>query len=93
MNSNRLSSDIKGFLKDKINILVLLILISNVIYIIGMFIVFNHLVKIEHAINKCEKKVDFRYFNLTKSLEEIHNTDIDTKDGRIRITLQTLTNR
>lgn len=28
-------------------------------------------------------KIHFRYFNLTKSLEEIHNVKIDTKNGKL----------
>lgn len=35
-------------------------------------------------IKSVEKKVDFRYFNLTRSLESIYNIEIDTKDGRVR---------
>ncbi len=28
-------------------------------------------------------KINFRYFNLTRSLEDIHKVKIDTKNGRI----------
>lgn len=28
-------------------------------------------------------KIHFRYFNLTRSLEEIHNVKIDTKNGKL----------
>lgn len=37
-----------------------------------------------NRLDKVERKVDFRYFNSTKSIEEIHAMEIDTKDGRIR---------
>lgn len=30
------------------------------------------------------KKIDFRYFNTTRSLEDIHQVSIDTKDGKIK---------
>ncbi len=36
-------------------------------------------------LQKTQKKVDFRYFNLTRSLEDIHNIRIDTLDGGKRI--------
>lgn len=43
---------------------------------------------VNHEINtnivKVNKKVDFRYFNLTRSLESIHRVDINTRDGRLR---------
>lgn len=35
------------------------------------------------AIKKTEKKVDFRYFNLTNSLQDIHKVKIETHHGRI----------
>lgn len=35
------------------------------------------------AIIKLEKKVDFRYFNLTRSLEDIHNVKIETHKGHL----------
>ena len=37
-----------------------------------------------NRVDKVERKVDFRYFNLTRSIEEIHAVEIDTKDGRVR---------
>lgn len=35
------------------------------------------------AVKKAEKKVDFRYFNLTNSLQDIHKVKIETHHGRI----------
>ena len=35
------------------------------------------------AIKKTEKIVDFRYFNLTNSLQDIHKVKIETHHGRI----------
>ncbi len=29
------------------------------------------------------KKINFRYFNLTKSLEEIHKVEINTRNGKL----------
>ena len=34
-------------------------------------------------INTNRKKTHFRYFNLTRSLEEIHNVKIDRENGRL----------
>ena len=35
---------------------------------------------------KINKKVDFRYFNLNRSLEDIHNIEINTLNGEIKNT-------
>lgn len=40
---------------------------------------------INENITNVNKKIDFRYFNLSRSLQDIHNIEIDTKDGRIRL--------
>lgn len=37
-----------------------------------------------NRLDKLEKKVDFRYFNTTRSLEEIHDVHIDTLNGSLR---------
>lgn len=39
--------------------------------------------EINANIIKVNKKVDFRYFNLTRSLESIHKVEINTRDGKI----------
>lgn len=36
---------------------------------------------------KTEKKVDFRYYNLTRSLQDINGVIIETKEGRVINTL------
>lgn len=38
--------------------------------------------EINANIIKVNKKVDFRYFNLTRSLESIHKVEINTRDGK-----------
>ena len=81
---SRLFTDIKRFVKYiqkrsyAIECLVLVLLI---------FSIYNQIESYNNVIaelNKVEKKTDFRYFNLTRSLEDIHKVEIDTKDGRIR---------
>ncbi len=84
---NRLFIDVKDFLLNEINrVLIALIIIGSVlIYMLydikkDILQLNNDLIK---AIYKAEKKVDYRYFNTVKSLEEIYNIEINTKDGRI----------
>lgn len=65
---------IKNLFREKINIVILLL-----IAIIGL----NAYQIIDNKINytKIRKRIDFRYFNLTKSMEDIHFIEIDTKTG------------
>ena len=39
-----------------------------------------------------ERKTDYRYFNLTRSLEDINNVHIDTYDGSAYKTIEDLNN-
>lgn len=88
-------SDVKRFVKHlnyRIYIIQLFILSLLVLLICSEFI----LHKIEtkqinssnqamlNRLDKLEKKVDFRYFNTTHSLEEIHDIRIDTLNGSLR---------
>ena len=76
LNAERAIYECKKILNDKINRLTIFIFIFGCIFAYGLYD--NH-----KAILKCEKKVDFRYFNTTRSLEDIHSIKISTKDGLI----------
>lgn len=79
-----LFSDVKSFIKyiqKRSYMLQTLILILLIGFIIREEYVHC---KIITDIKKVEKKVDFRYFNLTRSIQDIYGIEIDTKDGRIR---------
>lgn len=76
INTERAIYEIKKILNDKINRLTILMLIFGCLFAYGLYN--NH-----KAIEKCERKVDFRYFNTTRSLEDIYNIKISTKDGLI----------
>lgn len=84
MASSRLFSDVKKFVKYiqqrsfLIECLLLILFIGFVVYQVQINLT------IINQIEQTEKKVDFRYFNTTRSLENLHNVEIDTKDGRIR---------
>lgn len=58
---------------------------DNYIKIVVTLILFAILLT-GHIICTCitfvERKVDYRYFNLVESLEQIHNVYIDTYDGK-----------
>lgn len=92
---NLLFSDAKDFFANEMNrVLIAVILIGLVsyymIYTLNLSIIklnsnmeeYNtNLLKV---IDETEKKVDFRYFNTTKTLEEIHNVKVNTKTGELK---------
>ena len=43
----------------------------------------NQTVKITEEIQTNRDKIHFRYFNLTRSLEDLNDVKIDTKNGRL----------
>ena len=69
-------SDAKSFLNDKINRVFIAVMFLCIINAGGIFY-------LNKQIENCTNKVHFRYYNLTKSLEDIYNIQIDTRDGRI----------
>ena len=83
MNGTRAMHDVKGFLADKLNRLTVIVIILGIFLIGSLYKINAEITNLKHLIIKCEKKVDFRYFNLTRSLEQIHNVEIDTLNGRI----------
>lgn len=79
----RIAHDVKGFLKDSVNKLTVITLIFGITITAGLIKIHQEIKETQQAITKCEKKVDYRYFNLTRSLEDIHGIKIDTHKGRI----------
>lgn len=84
---NLLFSDAKFFLSNEVNRVFIAVVIfsaamTTLIYLRTEAVLTSNNEVLE-AIQKAEKKVDFRYFNTTRSLERIHNVEIDTKDGRL----------
>ena len=89
---NILFSDTKNFIVNEFNKTSIVFFILLIIF--SFFIHFeirslkNEIKKgnaeIMEAITKVNNKVDFRYFNTTRSLEDIYNLKIDTKTGEIK---------
>lgn len=87
----RLFDEASAFLGNEINRVLVFLTIILVVIISLSIILFSKLESIQNAviinnsdIKKVEKKVDFRYFNLTNSLEDVFSIDIDTKTGNIK---------
>ena len=91
-NFQILFTDIKGFMGNEVNRLFILILIVNLILFgILNYQIYNVNKSVQHECNllkvqiyNTEKKVDFRYFNITRSLEDIYNLKINTLNGEIK---------
>lgn len=82
---NLLISDAKEFLSDNINRLSLLVTLLCIINVCGFYV-------IEKELKECIKIVNFRYFNLTRSLEDIHSIKINTQDGTLKFNPHTIAN-
>lgn len=69
--------NIKGLYRDKSEHLAKLAYI--VIFLLITLIILNLFIFI-----RLNKKIDYRYFNITNTLEEIYNVKINTYDGSIK---------
>lgn len=85
-NLNLLISDAKEFLSDNINRFGILVVLLCLINVCGFYV-------IEKELKECTKTVNFRYFNITRSLEDIHNVKIDTQDGSLKFNPRTINNQ
>ncbi|OLA76007.1 MAG: hypothetical protein BHW55_09370 [Candidatus Melainabacteria bacterium 35_41] len=94
-NINLLFSDAKDFLYNEVNRVFIAVILAGVIlgYIIysGNSAILKsneELLKsnaeLMQKMEKLKAQVDFRYFNTTRSLEDIHNVRIDTHYGDVR---------
>ncbi len=94
MQNSILFKDTKNFLCNEVNRVYIAIIIVGILLCYNCFRTEKLLndIKIQNAQlqteilasnNKIVDKVHFRYFNLTKSLEEIHQVKIDTKNGKL----------
>ncbi len=64
------TKNIKNLFREKINIVIILLLI-----VLGLNI-YGHI--------KLRKKIDHRYYNITKSIEDIHQVEINTYNGELK---------
>ena len=83
-----LLSDVKKYSKDKIKRLEVLLIIMTLFAGVAA-------VKLFTMEERIIKRIEYRYYNLTRSLEDTHNVQIETKEGRAqkRIIPQTSANQ
>ncbi len=93
-NYGILFKDVKNFLSNEINRVFIAIIAVGIISCYNCFrteYLFREMKtfqaeSIKELLSSDEKikdKIHYRYFNLTKSLEEIHNVKINTKNGKL----------
>lgn len=78
MQNNEFKNNLTIFstLKNKSNILTILL-------VVGISAIFMLQIYTLTKLDGIKRKIDHRYFNLTNSLEDIHNVEIETLHGRI----------
>ncbi len=77
----QLMAGLKNLLRDKLNLIVIL-LIANLIGNVYYYHKIN--TNIDNSTIDINKKIDHRYFNTTKSLEQIHSVEINTLHGELK---------
>ena len=91
-NFNLLFSDIKNFMANEVNRMFVLFIITNIVMGIFLYFKINQLENVIKSYNnqlaqeiiKTRKRVDFRYFNTTRMLENIYDVRFDTKNGDVK---------
>lgn len=91
-NFNLLFSDIKNFMANEVNRMFVLFIIINIVMGIFLYFKINQLENVIKSYNnqlaqeiiKTRKRVDFRYFNTTRMLENIYDVRFDTKNGDVK---------
>ena len=91
-NINLLFSDVKNFMANEVNRVFVLFMVITLS--IGLFLhweiqnlkkfIISGDTKLEEEITKTRKRIDYRYFNTTRTLEDLHNVRIDTKNGDLK---------
>ncbi len=91
-NINLLFSDVKNFMAKEVNRVFVLFMVITLS--IGLFLhleiqnlkrfIVSSDTKLEEEITKTRKRIDYRYFNTTRTLEDLHNVRIDTKNGDLK---------
>ena len=91
-NFNILFSDVKVFMENEVN---RALAIWTIMFILLICIVHfeirsiktemrTNAANIERDIVSVKKRVDYRYFNITRSLEDLNNVKIETKEGYLK---------
>lgn len=72
-----ISKAIKNLFREKINLVITLLIL------IFSFNIYEYVQSINNFV-RIRKKIDHRYFNITKTIEDIYNIEINTLNGEIK---------
>ena len=91
-NFNLLISDVKCFMANEVNRLFIFIILINIG--VGIFLhienlklketIIENTERIEQQITQTRKRVDYRYFNTTRTIEDLYGVKVNTKDGYLK---------
>lgn len=89
---NLLISDAKDFMANEVNRLFVWVLVLNLIIVCYIHIEIKNLKQLqakqnenlEQEIDSVRKRVDYRYFNMTRTMQDLYNIKIDTKNGELK---------
>ena len=71
------TKNIKNLFREKFNVIILLLLVLLCVDTARLFFQIK-------ATNAILKKIDHRYFNITRSFEDIYGVKINTKNGELK---------
>lgn len=78
-----LNQYVRNFIKEKANIVIALLLVLILLNVVSIFLQTKEIRTSKTNTKEIKNKIDHRYFNTTKSLNQIHNVEIDTLNGRL----------
>ena len=87
-----LISDAKDFMANEVNRLFIWVLIINIALVCWIHFEVTSLKKYQNTqtqainteIENVRKRIDYRYFNMTRTLEETYGIKIDTHSGEVK---------
>lgn len=65
-----------SLIKNKMNLLFIIIMVCFAVLIMQQIFIIQ-------SMDKIKRKVDHRYFNITNSMQDIYNVEIETLHGRV----------
>lgn len=71
-----IEQSLRSCFRDKIHVLST---VNTIFFIVLLSFSFCTTAKLD----RIQRKIDHRYFNITRSLEDIHDVEIDTYKGRV----------
>lgn len=90
-----LFTDVRDFFDNRINIVLIAVIVFSLALLSGQITtnlkiaklsaqIANTETKVVKEIETNRRKIHFRYFNLTRTLEDVYNVKVNTENGEIK---------